>query len=208
MRQLYFARHGESEANVLAVISNRGRVHGLTATGRSQAEMLAEKLRGNSFSHVYSSPLLRAIQTAEIVSRRLRLSFEVTDALREYDCGLLEGCSDADSWQQHRQLKDDWLVRKQWDKRIEQGESFLDMRARFVPFVEQLVERSNNEPDANVLLIGHGGLYICMLPLVLRNVSHAFALAQPFPNTGTVRAELESGKLWCREWCGGPVATP
>jgi len=32
--KLYFARHGESEANTLGVISNRGLKHGLTDTGR------------------------------------------------------------------------------------------------------------------------------------------------------------------------------
>ena len=205
MTHLYFARHGESEANVLAVISNRGLIYGLTATGRAQAESLAEILQSASISRIYSSPLLRAVQTAEIVSRHLNISFEITGALREYDCGLLEGCSDADSWAQHRRLKEDWLTRGEWDKRIDQGESFLDMRARFVPFVEQWVEQSNDEPEADVLLIGHGGLYICMLPLVLRNVSHAFVLAQPFPNTGYVLAELEPGGLRCREWCGAPI---
>ena len=37
----YFVRHGESEANILEVISNRGSVHGLTEKGRRQANQLA-----------------------------------------------------------------------------------------------------------------------------------------------------------------------
>ena len=39
--RIYFARHGESEANLLHVFSNRGVKHGLTARGRAQAETLA-----------------------------------------------------------------------------------------------------------------------------------------------------------------------
>ena len=55
-------------------------------------------------------------------------------------------------------------------------------------------------------MIGHGGLYLSMLPLVLANVDFEFASRQPFPNTGTVLAESGSQGLVCREWCGAPVA--
>ena len=42
---IYFVRHGESEANLLNEISNRGLKHGLTERGRAQASALAETLR-------------------------------------------------------------------------------------------------------------------------------------------------------------------
>jgi 2,3-bisphosphoglycerate-dependent phosphoglycerate mutase len=133
--RLYFVRHGESQANTLKIISNRGRQHGLTEHGRQQAIALAARLQSVSPSHIFSSPLLRAVQTAEIFSEILSAPLQITDALREYDCGILEGRSDPASWQRHRQLRDTWLRDKQWESRIEQGESFLDIRARFLPFV-------------------------------------------------------------------------
>lgn len=83
--RLYFARHGESEANVQQVFSNRPGVHGLTETGRRQAEALAGNLRGIAFTELYCSPVLRAVQTAEIVASRLHLTYEIEDGLREYD---------------------------------------------------------------------------------------------------------------------------
>jgi len=196
--KLYFARHGESEANVLKVISNRDSRHGLTEKGRWQATELASNLKGSGATRIYSSPLLRALKTAEIVSSALGVDCDVTDALREFDCGIAEGRSDPESWDLHRQVMEDWLQHGQLDARIEQGESFRDIQNRFVPFIESLLEEQG-EADA-CILVGHGGLYLCMLPLVLVNISPATAL--PFPNAAYVLAEARSDGLVCLEWCG------
>jgi 2,3-bisphosphoglycerate-dependent phosphoglycerate mutase len=205
--QLYFVRHGESQANTLNIISNRGRQHGLTDQGRQQAITLASRLQSIAPSHIFSSPLLRAVQTAEIFSDILSAPLEITDALREYDCGILEGRLDPASWQRHRQLRDAWLLHKQWECRIEQGESFLDIRARFLPFVEQLVASTGQTRlmTDSVVLVGHGGVYGCMLPLILTNVDFAFGLERPFPNTAYVLAESGAAGLVCLEWCDVPV---
>jgi len=42
--------------------------------------------------------MLRAIETSVILANRLDLDFEVVEALREYDCGILEDRSDEASW--------------------------------------------------------------------------------------------------------------
>jgi len=89
--RIYFARHGESQANLLHEISNRGLRHGLTRKGREQAVALAQRLQHRPIAHIYSSPVLRAIETSVILANRLEVDYEITDALREYDCGILEG---------------------------------------------------------------------------------------------------------------------
>lgn len=107
--RLYFARHGQSEANVLEVISNRGLVHPLTDLGRQQAAELAQSLASVPIARIYSSPLLRAVQTAEIVSATLHVPLEIADALREPDCGIMEGRSDDAAWDEHRRVWHAWL---------------------------------------------------------------------------------------------------
>ena len=203
--RLYFTRHGESEANVLREISNRGRKHPLTEKGRQQARALAAELLPAGITAIYTSPLLRAVQTAAILSEALGVGFEITDALREYDCGILEGKSDPATWDAFWALREAWWPGRQWERRIEGGESFLDMQTRFVPFIDGLLA-ADHLRDSNLVLIGHGGLYISMLSLVLVNVDHEFAAHQPFPNTGIVLAETGLHGLVCREWCGAPVA--
>jgi 2,3-bisphosphoglycerate-dependent phosphoglycerate mutase len=199
--RLYFIRHGESEANVLHVISNRGLKHGLTEKGRAQAAALAQKLATTPFVRFYSSPLLRAVQTAEILSQNLELPFDTSDALREFDCGIVEGKSDPASWQIHLQIREAWFLNKDWEKRIAGGESFLDIQRRFQPFIADLIQKYGSTQN-NVLLIGHGGLFQCMLPLVFTNVAFEQVLELPGGNTGIILAELTPTGLSCLEWDG------
>src|SRR5215216_5747926 len=81
--KLYFVRHGESEANIQHVISNRESSFRLTPLGIGQASILAEKLREIPFTAVFSSPVRRARETADILSLAFHLPYQVTEALRE-----------------------------------------------------------------------------------------------------------------------------
>ena len=197
--KLYFVRHGESTANLLNEISNRGLKLGLTEKGKRQASVLARKLKGLPIIRVFSSPLLRAVQTAEILAREWGLAFETADALREYDCGILEGKSDAASWQRHREVYEAWVWRREWEKRLEQGESFVDIRRRFVPFIEELIQRHQGQ-DGGIVLVGHGGTYRCMLPLIMDNIDLHFAMRHPIGHTVAIVAKVRPAGLFCLEW--------
>ena len=107
--RLYFARHGQSVANVLRVISNRDAPpHPLTDLGRQQAATLADSLSSRPIAAIFTSPLLRAVQTAEILSARLGVPFQTTDALREYDLGVLEGTTGEATWARYAAYRADW----------------------------------------------------------------------------------------------------
>jgi 2,3-bisphosphoglycerate-dependent phosphoglycerate mutase len=200
--KIYFSRHGESQANILHEISNRGLRHPLTAAGRRQAAALAEALRPQAITRVYSSPVLRAIETSIIVAHQLGVDYEVTGALREYDMGELEGRTDDQAWQIWRELFDAWLSDQRYDQRAPGGESFLEVRDRFMPFIDRLI-RQHKQSDANLLCVGHGGLYWMMLPLVLANVDVDFIREQGgFNYTGVIVAEVKPDGLVCMEWNG------
>jgi probable phosphoglycerate mutase len=203
--KLYFVRHGESEANVQRIISNRDLAHGLTEKGRQQAHSLAESLRDAGITALYSSPIPRAAQTAEIVGQALGLEIQTRDALREPDCGVAEGRGDPEAWQLNTNLWNDWQFRLRWDNHIPGGESFNDVQQRFLPFVADLLSESQNS-GKNLALIGHGMLYYTMLPLILVNISRQFAGGLGFPNTAYVLAESGPTGLTCLEWCGVAVA--
>ena len=89
--KLYFARHGESKANVQQVYWNQPQRYGLTAKGREQAEALATHLAGIQFTALYWSSILRAAQTAQIVGQRLGLTPQVADGLRTGDTTVTPG---------------------------------------------------------------------------------------------------------------------
>lgn len=200
--RVIFVRHGESEANLLNEFSNRGLKHGLTERGRAQAIALARALANVPVSRILSSPLLRALQTAEILADALHVPYEIVDALREYDCGVLEGRSDPASWAKYQRVLDDWIIHQRWEAHIEGGESFIEVRERFVPFIEHLMD-VYGDSSQGLVLVGHGGLYRCMLPLVLANVDFGFAMQHPLGNTGYVEAETVGGELVSIGWNGG-----
>ncbi|MSS70555.1 MAG: histidine phosphatase family protein [Candidatus Latescibacteria bacterium] len=199
--KIYFTRHGESEANVLHEVSNRGLRHGLTRRGREQAVALAHKLQDLPISRIYSSPVLRAIETSVILANRLDLDYEVVDALREYDCGIVEGRSDESGWEIWKGLFEDWTVHRRWEQRIEGGESFHDIRERFVPFIEGLVRQHGNS-DEGLLCVSHGGIYRMMLPLVLKNVDHDLISKHGFDYTSCIVSEVRPEGLICVAWNG------
>jgi broad specificity phosphatase PhoE len=199
--RLYFVRHGESTANLLREFSNSGWNHPLTKKGVEQARTAARGLAGVKVERVYSSPVMRAAQTAQILAESLQAPLELAEALREWSVGIYEGTTDPAGWELHRQVQDDWFVHHKLDSRMPGGESFLDVRERFVPFVEGLV-RTGRNADRNIVLVGHGGLYIAMLPAVFQNVDWSFARQQGFPNTGCALAEARPDGLHCVSWCG------
>jgi len=204
--KLYFVRHGESEANTLGIISNRGLMYGLTDTGRQQAAALAARLKDIRFARLVSSPLLRAIQTAQIVSHELGLPYEITDALREYDCGILEGQPLQPYLDDYMRLFRDW-TEGMWDHCFEGGESLLDIQARFIPFINQITHE-HNEAD-NILLVSHGGVLLAALPILLTNIDHTFAYEHiRFRNADVVIAETRPEGLVCLTWCDLVLAEP
>src|SRR5690606_6936005 len=128
-----------------------------------------------------------------IVARTHNLNVTVSDALREYDCGVLEGKSDPETWAQHRLLWDEWMLRHNWAACHEGGESFEDVQHRFVPFIDSLIAE-HGLTDHTILLVAHGGTLMAMLPLVLDNVDHQFATTQWIANTALIRSGYSDGR--------------
>lgn len=196
--RIYFVRHGESEANLLHIFSNRGEKYGLTDNGIHDSYLLAEKFKDTSVSKIFSSPLIRAIQTTRILSNELGIPFETVEALREYDCGVLEGKSDEESWKQYDHISRDWLNGR-WESRIKDGENLLNIKERFVPFIEKLIHEYNDLP-AKLILVSHRGIYRHMLPLILNNIDPLFPFKHPIDYTGIVVAESQINHLVCIKW--------
>ena len=95
-KKIYLVRHGQSEANAA------GRIQGwldspLDELGRQQARQVADRLVQESRPHIiFSSPLLRAAQTAQIISARLDCPLNFDDDLREYNMGPITGLTETE----------------------------------------------------------------------------------------------------------------
>ena len=197
--RLYFVRHGESEANTLRVISNRESQYGLTTLGKQQAAMLAVQLKPVPFTAMYSSPILRARETAEIFAQAIGLEFQITEALREYDCGILEDKSDEDSWKLHSEIAEDWIQNQNHMRKPDGGENFLEIKKRFLPFIESFTQNRFHQ-EKHILFVTHGGLLQLMMPEALTNIDPVFVRSNGIRHTQCIIAEQSPTGFFCVQW--------
>jgi len=202
--KIYFTRHGESEANTKNVYSNRViDRYPLTQKGIQQTEELVEVLKDVAFSKIYSSPLLRAVQTSQILSKRLNVDFEIVDALREYDTGILEGkLKTGRNMELYEENEREWFVSNNFDHKLPGGESLNDIKTRFLPFMENLKALYGSQ-DKNILLVAHGGFYQIMLPVFLLNIDLVTSYKNHLENCEYIVAELRNNNFYCIRWRDG-----
>jgi 2,3-bisphosphoglycerate-dependent phosphoglycerate mutase len=192
--KLFFTRHGESQANILRIISNRDLIHPLTGKGRLQAAALAEKLHGNSIARVYSSPITRAGETGQILSTSLGVPMEYEPALREPDCGRLEGRGDPDAWAEHAYWLDTWLAGRDRDKGPRGGDTYDTARGRFTSFIDKLIA-VYGRISTEFVLVTHGELLLFGLPGLVTGLSTRSLLDRSLGYTVLIATELQAGKL-------------
>ncbi len=155
---LYIVRHGETEANVKQLLQGHHDTP-LTELGIFQAKKLAEDFKDIDFKAVFSSDLLRAKRTAEIVKLERDLEVKTTELLRERSFGQLEGRNRGQFRIELKELfeKFEKLTARERNefKFHESVESFDLLMTRFMTALREI---SLAYPDNNVLVVTHGGV--------------------------------------------------
>ena len=145
---IVLVRHGETDWNR----ENRFQGHAdtpLNEDGRSQARELADMLRGESVTALYTSPLRRASETATIVAETLGVEARTLEALREIDVGSWEGLTIDEVRERYPERSDeDW--RSGW----EDGETYEELSRRVVP---TLVALGSRHDGGLVVGVTHAG---------------------------------------------------
>ncbi|MDX6695689.1 MAG: 2,3-bisphosphoglycerate-dependent phosphoglycerate mutase [Blastocatellia bacterium] len=168
--RILLIRHGQSRGNA------EGRFGGHTATplsarGRKQAEATALALASEKISAIYSSDLLRAVETAMPLARVTGLEVEPTDAFRERSVGVMEGLTFEEAAAQ-RPEQYAALIRRDFEHVMLGGESYRQMLERAVAYLDRITERHSN---GQVAIFSHTGT-ICILSLHLMGALDAQTL--------------------------------
>ena len=150
MTTILLARHGETDWN------REGRFQGhadppLNRTGRAQAVDLSAALMAEQLSAVYSSPLRRALETAEVLATSHGLEPVPVDDLREVDVGSWSGLTRAEVEERFPAQFARWL---DYGQGWEDGETYEEMGRRAVDALLQLAATHDGE---RVLAVTHGG---------------------------------------------------
>ena len=86
-----FMRHGQAENNVSRTLVGRHIESHLTSQGKDQAADVAKQLKSIPIDKVYVSPVIRAMETAQIVCETLGMDYEIDERLYEIELGKLVG---------------------------------------------------------------------------------------------------------------------
>ncbi len=158
-KDFYIFRHGETDLNKQKRWQGSGMDYALNETGVAQAQGLVEKLRDKGLDIIFSSPLKRARQTAEVVAEALDVPVEVQDDLRECFYGDAEGQLIADLQCDVPEIVNNWSNPDYWDIRFPQGESKKEALDRVLNVLAKLAE--GDFKTAGVAI--HGGTMSAML---------------------------------------------
>jgi probable phosphoglycerate mutase len=128
IRQLILVRHGETLHNV-AGIAQGWNDSALSDKGREQIRTLADRLHEFAPTAIYSSPLGRALSTAEVIANATGLNVVTLDDLREMNYGAWEGRSFLDVRREYEDVYQRW-INDETCPCPDGGESHADVRAR------------------------------------------------------------------------------
>jgi len=153
MLTIYLLRHGQTQWN-----ADGGRYLGrtdipLTEKGISQAHDTANQLAGVSFTAIYSSPLQRALHTAQIVGGGKPVITD--DRLVETDFGAWEGKTKEEITKEDSALTTSWEEDPSTTKAGGTGETALDLVTRVAGFFQSLHQQHK---EGNILVVAHNGV--------------------------------------------------
>ncbi|GEM_PF-2556903 len=177
MRRLYLARHGETEANRLKIIQGQNKRQSPTNTtygdslnpnGEKQALRLRKALAHIKFDFIYTSPAIRAFDTANIVAfsdykdckndwfRKFtgKVLPEIEKGLLEVDQGEFEGMTGNEIAAKYPELYN--LYKRTPSKFTHpKGESMIEAKERVGQAIDQILRDQSFEE--NILVVSHGG---------------------------------------------------
>ena len=148
---IIFLRHGEAENNVKKILAGRTPGINLTEQGKQQAEQAGEMIKSLNISAIYSSPIDRAMQTAEIVGKHCDVKPISDDRLIELDMGKFTMVPYTEIFKNHGNV---FLKFYEGNLEISHNgvESFAEVQKRVFDIVDYV---KNKHKDENVVLVTH-----------------------------------------------------
>lgn len=152
---VYVVRHGETRYNKARLLQGEVDIE-LNEYGRELARLTAEGLKEIPFDRVYSSPLCRAKETAQIIMGNQDIPLTLDARIREISLGEYEGlCFDKENYTIPDPDFMDFFSAPERYKAAPKGESFPDVIARTGEFWEEIINDPENE-GKTILITSHG----------------------------------------------------
>jgi len=194
VNRLFLVRHGENRANLTREFSHRLVDYPLTPKGRLQAAQTAAFLRQYPVSQVFTSPLKRARETAQVIAEATGAPLSVLEGFREVNVGRLEKePPNAANWRLH-----DEIIRAWWTgeahARFPGGETYVELVQRVRRGYETVLKGRDGE---TLVVVAHGGSLALPLLSLASNLDREALRAAAHHNCAVSELEgrVHDGKL-------------
>ena len=189
--KIYLVRHGETDWNLQERMQGQAD-NELNDTGRKQAQIVADKLRGITFDAAFSSTLCRAVTTAEIILGQQKDLLQKDARVMEIGFGPWEGEKIARVMDEIHPLHNFFAGPDRYFP-PEGAESFWQLYARSEDFMNQVVFPLENHCK-NVLIVGHGAWNRSILN-PLKQIPLAEFWSEPLENCAVEILDLSENRL-------------
>lgn len=172
-RKIVLIRHGQAEGAEGRLIGHTDLP--LSAEGVRQSHALAIRLQDYNITQIYSSDLMRTVETAGILADDLAVGIEAVqdERLREISLGIWEGIL-FEEIKIRFPSEYDARGKDIWNYRVPEGESFADVEERAMDFMQEI---QKNDDDDTMVVVTHAGVIRCVLKNVLSmDGGHIFSL--------------------------------
>ena len=191
--RIYLIRHGETEWNTKRLLQGATDIP-LNENGIEVAKITSEALKDVPFDVIYTSPLARAVQTAEILRGERKIPIIRDDRLKEISFGPYEGlCCSKEGYS----IPDPGFVKFFSDPGHytppEGGESIAELCVRTTDFLTELIENPDNQ-DKTILVSGHGAVVKGLLSSLTITDLKDFWNGGVHKNCGVSIIEVEQGE--------------
>lgn len=155
----FILRHAESKANSQEIVSiwPEKFYNPLTKKGKEQIKKIIPELKNKKIDFIFSSDLLRAKQTAEIIAKSLDLEIKIDKRLREINVGAFNGKS-ADEWYNFFNQP-----MERFTKRPLKGENLVDVKKRILGFIREIDKKYKNK---RILIVSHKDTLLALLGVI------------------------------------------
>ena len=202
---LYVVRHGENPANLNREFSYKLIDYSLTEKGVRQAEETAVFFRDKGIDAIYSSPLKRALETAQRIALPLALPVTIVEEFRENNVGDLEREPPTEAaWALHDSIVAAWFAGRH-EAIFPGGEDFYTLLRRVrTGLIAALADLAEGPEAKQAVIVAHGGILSGMARGLAHEPDLAAVAARKCANCSVSEfaARLVDGELelHLREW--------
>ena len=160
MGKLILIRHGETDKNVGNSLHTVNDSESLNKNGRGQIIKTAQRLKDFTPDKIYSSKEKRAVESAEIISKELRLQVETINGMEERNWGIFTG----KPWEEVKKVLDPMSLKQRYEYLPPNGESWKTFENRLINAIDKIIKEHKN---STITVVTHGGAIRALMPFLL-----------------------------------------